>query len=266
MIKKIFLQSIVSAMLFLIVLFSFSRVDWLSVFDLRETVIEEKLGDMYWDLYSGSAVFLESDTVLAPLDSLLSHLCEANDIERDKIKLHVVQSNEVNAFAFPDNHLVVFTSLIAKCENQEELCGVMAHEIAHMQKGHFMKKLVKEVGLSALVGMASGGQSGEVLRSTAKLLSSTAYDRTLESEADKTAVFYLLQSGINPEPFGEFLFRLSKEEELPSLTEWVSTHPDSEKRSIQICNWAKEGSNNIRFVKILSMKTWKTLQQAVSDK
>lgn len=57
MIKKIFLQSIVSAMLFLIVLFSFSRVDWLSVFDLRETVIEEKLGDMYWDLYSGSAVF-----------------------------------------------------------------------------------------------------------------------------------------------------------------------------------------------------------------
>ena len=254
MIKKIFLQSIVSAMLFLIVLFSFSRVDWLSVFDLRETVIEEKLGDMYWDLYSGSAVFLESDTVLAPLDSLLSHLCEANDIERDKIKLHVVQSNEVNAFAFPDNHLVVFTSLIAKCENQEELCGVMAHEIAHMQKGHIMKKFVKEVGLSALVGMASGGQSGEVLRSTAKL------------EADKTAVFYLLQSGINPEPFGEFLFRLSKEEELPSLTEWVSTHPDSEKRSIQICNWAKEGSNNIRFVKILSMKTWKTLQQAVSDK
>lgn len=104
------------------------------------------------------------------------------------------------------------------------------------------------------------------MRSTAKLLSSTAYDRTLESEADKTAVFYLLQSGINPEPFGEFLFRLSKEEELPSLTEWVSTHPDSEKRSIQICNWAKEGSNNIRFVKILSMETWKTLQQAVSDK
>ena len=256
MIKKIFLQSIVSAMLFLIVLFSFSRVDWLSVFDLRETVIEEKLGDMYWDLYSGSAVFLESDTVLAPLDSLLSHLCEANDIERDKIKLHVVQSNEVNAFAFPDNHLVVFTSLIAKCENQEELCGVMAHEIAHMQKGHIMKKLVKEVGLSALVGMASGGQSGEVLRSTAKLLSSTAYDRTLESEADKTAVFYLLQSGINPEPFGEFLFRLSKEEELPSLTEWVSTHPDSEKRSIQICNWAKEGSNNIRFVKTSNSVTF----------
>ena len=50
MIKKIFLQSIVSAMLFLIVLFSFSRVDWLSVFVLGETVIEEKVGDMFWDL------------------------------------------------------------------------------------------------------------------------------------------------------------------------------------------------------------------------
>ena len=120
MIKKIFLQSIVSAMLFLIVLFSFSRVDWLSVFDLRETVIEEKLGDMYWDLYSGSAVFLESDTVLAPLDSLLSHLCEANDIERDKIKLHVVQSNEVNAFAMPVIHLVLFPPLIPKAKKKKE--------------------------------------------------------------------------------------------------------------------------------------------------
>lgn len=123
MIKKILLQSLVSVVLFLAVLFSFSRVDWLSVFDLRETVIEEKLGDMYWDLYSGSAVFVESDTVIAPLDSLLLHLCEANDIERDKIKLHVVQSDEVNAFAFPDNHLVVFTSLIAKCEIRKNYVG-----------------------------------------------------------------------------------------------------------------------------------------------
>ena len=49
MIKKILLQSLVSVVLFLAVLFSFSRVDWLSVFDLLETVIEEKLGDMYWD-------------------------------------------------------------------------------------------------------------------------------------------------------------------------------------------------------------------------
>ena len=68
MIKKILLQSLVSVVLFLAVLFSFSRVDGLSVFALRETVIEEKLGDMYWDLYSGSAVFVESDTVIATFD------------------------------------------------------------------------------------------------------------------------------------------------------------------------------------------------------
>lgn len=262
MIKKILLQSMVSILLFIAVLFSFSRVDWLSVFDLHQTVVEEKLGDMYWELYSNSAVFIESDSILAPVDSLLVHLCEANAIEREKIKLHIVQSEEVNAFAFPDNHLVIFTSLIAKCENQEELCGVMAHEIAHMQKGHIMKKLVKEVGLSVLVGITSGGQSGEVLKNTAKLLSSTAYDRTLESEADKTAVSYLLQAQINPEAFGEFLFRLSKEEEMPSLAEWVSTHPDSEKRSVQICNWAKAADKNIRFVEILSLKSWESLQQA----
>ena len=81
MIKKIFLQSIVSAMLFLIVLFSFSRVDWLSVLICVRQLSRRNWEIWYWDLVSPeSAVFLESDTVLAPLDSLLSHLCEANDI------------------------------------------------------------------------------------------------------------------------------------------------------------------------------------------
>ena len=260
--KKVIGQFAVSVLIFGVVLFGFSRVDWLDVFHLHHTVIEEKLGKMYWDLFSRTEKFMESDSIQQPLDSLLTQLCEANQIDRNKIKLHVIESAEVNAFAFPDNHLVVYSSLIHECKNEMELCGVMAHEMAHIEKGHVMKKLIKEVGLSVLVGMASGNGGGEIISETAKLLSSTAYDRTLESEADDTAVKYLLKAKINPMPFGDFLHRLSEEEDLPAFTEWISTHPDSEKRSLLIYDRAKETENSVKYQQILNITTWENLQSA----
>lgn len=263
--KKVLLQFLVSVLLFGMVLFSFSRVDWLSVLHIRETVIEEKLGELYWKFYSESGTFVENDSVLAPLDSLLTHLCEANDIEKDQIKLHVIRSKEINAFAFPDNHLVIYSSLITTCENEMELCGVMAHELAHMKKGHIMKKLLKEVGLSVLVSVVSGDGGTDVLSSTAKLLSSTAYDRTLESEADRVGVAYLLQAKVNPQPFSELLFRLSVDENLSSLSEWVSTHPDSEKRSIQIADQAKTTGKGVEFKEVLNPLTWQKMKSVLSN-
>lgn len=258
--KKVIGQFAVSALIFGVVLFGFSCVDWLSVFNLKHTVIEEKLGKMYWDLFSRTEKFVENDSILQPLDSLLTRICADNQIERKKIKLHVIESEEVNAFAFPDDHLVVYSALIHECKNEMELCGVMAHEIAHIEKGHVMKKLIKEVGLSVLVAMASGNNGGEIVSETAKLLSSTAYDRNLESEADDTAVKYLLNARIDPVPFGDFLHRLSEEENLPAITEWISTHPDSEKRSFSIYDRAEEEGKSLKFKQILTTETWENLR------
>lgn len=264
--RKVLIQFTIALLLFGTVLFSFSQVDWLTVFHLRETVIEDKLGELYWKFYSSTEDFIEEDSILLPLDSLLTHLCEANDLNRSKIKLHAVISEEVNAFAFPDDHLVMNSALILECKNEMELCGIIAHEIAHIEQGHVMKKLIKEVGLSTLLGMVSGSSGAELISKTAKLLSSTAYDRTLESEADQYAVTYLITAGVDPSFLGDFLYRLSQKESLPSFVEWVSTHPESEKRSAQILNQMEEAGEEVEYKPILAPSTWEKLQFSIKGK
>ncbi len=101
-----------------------------------------------------------------------------------------------------------------------------------------MKKLVKEVGVSALLSIAS---SGSISMETLRLLTSTAYDRSMEKEADSLGVEYLIESGINPEPLADMLFRLSLDESplLKNLA-FVSSHPDTDDRVRSILKQASK--------------------------
>src|SRR5690606_22581823 len=119
---------------------------------------------------------------------LLDHLCRENQIDRKKIKLHVLRKSDINAFALPDNHLVFYSGLIESAHSEAEVLGVMGHELAHLEKRHVMKKLAKELGLTAIITMTTGNKGGQTIQQVVKLLSSSAYDRELEREADKTAV------------------------------------------------------------------------------
>jgi len=240
MVRRLIKQSVISLLCFLAVLLFFAQVDWLRIFGLHHSVIEEKLGDVYWNLFSQSEEFIEQSEAVAPIDSMLALLCCANGIDRSRVKLHLVKSKEINAYACPGDHLVVYTSLVGACSRPEELCGVLAHELAHITSGHVMRKLIKEMGLSTLTVLVAGNGGGEVFGEVMRVISSTAYDRSLEREADDLAITYLLQSGVDPCPFGNFLLRISADEELPSFAEWISTHPDSEKRSRWIYQRADE--------------------------
>lgn len=114
----------------------------------------------------------------------------------------------------------------------------MAHEIAHMEKNHIIKKLGKEIGLSTLLAIAS---SGTISIEAIRLLTSSAYDRSMEMEADSFAVEYLMKSGINPAPMADMMFRLSLEEStlVKNLT-LISTHPNSEDRAESILKRAEK--------------------------
>lgn len=94
------------------------------------------------------------------MDSLVSRLCDANGIPRNHVKVHVFRADVVNAFAMPGGHLVVNSALIEDCKNPEQLCGVLAHEMAHIELRHVMNKLLREVGMSVLVNITTGGGDG----------------------------------------------------------------------------------------------------------
>src|SRR5690606_16362584 len=110
-----------------------------------------------------------------------------------------IRNSQINAFALPGNHIVFYTGLLEYAENAEEVAGVMAHEIGHLEKNHVMKKLVKEIGLEMLFAMIGGDAGFEILKQTGKTLSSSAFDRANETEADNYAVETLALADVDPQ-------------------------------------------------------------------
>lgn len=240
--KKIFLQISLLVILFFSVLGALNQVDWMRLLRVEKITksTEKKLGDLFWNLYHSSKDEIINDSAHRIIDSLLTRICTSNKIERNTIKLHIVQSTEINAFALPDQHLVINTALIESCQNEMELCGVVAHEMAHMQLDHVMKKLIKEIGLSVLISITTGNAGTEKINEVIKLLTSSAYDRKLEKQADIAAVDYLEKATINPTEFANFLARLGQKENNGSqYLSWINTHPDSKERAkyiVEHCN------------------------------
>lgn len=261
--KKICFQSLVMLAAFATTLFLFSRVNWLSVFHLDSRLIEEKVGNLYWSMYENEANFVTHSSVTQPLDSLLSVLCSANQLERSSVRLYVVRSREVNAYACPGGRIVVCSALLKDCRSEAELCGVMAHELAHVQEGHVMKKLIKELGITVLAQLVTGSEGAGLLREIGQLLSSTAYSRQMEQEADDIAVTYLQEARISPLPMADFFIRLSHENKVPELMEWISTHPDSEKRATHIRKKAQQKS--ITYRNVLDEAAWEQLKLVIQS-
>lgn len=261
--KKLAIEGIGIFVLFFFTWFGLSEVDWMTIlkFEKISKVSEEKLGELFWETFQHSDNEIIDLEVSEPINSIISRICDANSFDKSELKVHVIQNKDINAFALPDEHLVIYTGLITECENESELAGVISHEIAHMKLNHVMKKLGKEVGLTALISISSGNSGSEIAKQAAKILSSTAYDRKLERESDMAAADYLVTAQIDPEAFAEFLFRLSKnEDKINSQFSWLSTHPDSKTRAEYLMDFRK--NLNIEKVPILSQNTWDSLKTA----
>lgn len=265
--KKIVFQIVVIVSLFFSLWFVLSKIDWMGIFKVEQATqtTEKKLGDLLWDLYNKAEKEIKSEKANLPLDSILSKICNSNNIDKSQIKLHLINSDEINAFALPNKHLVINSGLILACENEAELCGVISHEIAHMELSHVMKKLIKEVGLSVVISMTAGNGGAEKIKETAKLLSSSAYDRNLEKEADIKAVDYMTNSNINPEHFANFLYRLGDSESTSmKYFSWISTHPDSKERAEYIIKYI--GKKNEKSEAVLATETWNKLKEYLTEK
>lgn len=239
--RNLFVQAIVLIACFLGLFFALSQIDYVKAFHIKEAsnTTEEKLGDLFWEAIKKSETVVKNDSVNKLVDKIVTRLAEKNHIDRKTIKVHIIEKDEINAFAMPNRHLVIFTGLIDAADNESELAGVISHELAHIEKNHVMKKLIKEIGLSVLISITTGGRSPELIKETAKMLSSSAYDRDLESEADLTGVDYMIKANLDPSKLADFLYKLSTESFLPEQFYWVSTHPESKARAEAIVEHIK---------------------------
>lgn len=264
--KKPIIQGLITILLFFGTWYALTQIDWMKIFKVQQVTdkTEQKLGELFWEVFKKSEKEIKNTHVVNSVDSIVTHICKANKIDRRKLKIHILNKDDINAFALPNGHLIIYSGLILHSNNQEELTGVICHEIAHIELNHVMTKLVKEIGLSVLISMTTGNSGAEVIKETAKMLSSSAFDRSLEKEADIKAVDYLINANVNPEPFADFLYKLSNSEhEAIKYLTWISTHPDSKERAEYIIEYSKGKLTD--YKPILSNETWDKLKAALKD-
>jgi len=265
MINKTLIQGLVILVAFFTLWFGLSRLDFVKFFEIKKhtTTAEQKIGDMIWNQIHDTETVITNDSIVKTLDKLILPICKANHIVRDSLKIHIVQKDEVNAFALPNNHLVVYTGLITDCKKQEALQGVLGHEIAHIENNHVMKKLSKEVGLSVLLSATAGDKGGAIIKEIFKTLSSTAYDRSLEKEADMQSVNYLLKANISPEPLADFMYVMAQEQKTPKALTWISTHPECEERAKYILDYLK--GKKYEKKQTLTQKEWEQYKEQIKN-
>lgn len=238
-----------------------SKIDWVTIFKVEEKAdnTEEKLGDLYWKFISETQTEITNQLCNVAVDSIITMLCAANELDKSEIKVHIIESDEINAYAMPDAHLVINTALITASDSPEELAGVIGHEIAHIQLDHIMQKLINQVGLSVLIAATTGQSGSTQISELVKLVSSTAFDRSLEKEADLKSIDYLVNASINPTPFADFMAKLAeKEGDVSGYLDWVSTHPASQERSEYLRQYIAEKSFT-PIPHVLHETTWNRL-------
>lgn len=147
--------------------------------------------------------------------------------------IKVIDSDEVNAFALPGGFFYVNKGLILAADNEAELAGVMAHEIAHVAARHAMenerKMQIIDYGLLAGV-LLGGGIIGNVLYNGGGLiegLSFLKFTRGAEEEADKLGVQYMWAAGYDPNAMATMFEKLeAKNKKKPgTISKLFATHP-----------------------------------------
>ncbi|MDR1679488.1 MAG: M48 family metallopeptidase [Prevotellaceae bacterium] len=152
------------------------------------------------------------------------------------VQITVVNYDEVNAFAMPGGHIVVFSGMLDRMNRHEELAGVLAHEYAHIHYRHSLRTIVRSLANYAIISIVIGDVSGisGLILENADNLRALQYSRELEKQADEYAFSLLREKGINPQGMiwlFETLQRLQEHSEINvTIPEFMSSHPDTKNR------------------------------------
>ncbi|MBI5504838.1 MAG: M48 family metalloprotease [Deltaproteobacteria bacterium] len=143
----------------------------------------------------------------------------------------VVRDNEINAFAVPGGKLFVNAGLIARADNEDQLAGVMGHEIAHAAAHHVVRQQQKgaAAGYASLLGifLAIINPALALGALAAGQAAQLRYQRDFEREADYLGIGYARSAGYDPSAIAQILKKLYAEQQLnpTQMPAYFMSHP-----------------------------------------
>lgn len=163
-------------------------------------------------------------------------------VKRFAYSFKVVDEKDVNAYSLPGGYIYVNRGLLDFVKTDDELAGVLAHEVAHAAHHHMMKlideqeKLQKGMLIPFLVAILSKGEGAENLLMASQLYmvaKLNTYGVEAERDADQAAVRYMLKTNYSPVGILTFMERLAREERLkPQVEQGIyRTHPPTPERA-----------------------------------
>ncbi|MFZ3000977.1 MAG: M48 family metallopeptidase [Undibacterium umbellatum] len=224
------------------------QMDGLSAYVAKQVPVEweEKLGASVAaqdDLKNKRMPKAEADAVLKPLTA---PLLQALPDSPYRYSINIVNDSTTNAYALPGGYVAIHSGLILKAGSAEELLGVLAHEISHVEERHGTRSIIGNAGIYLVASAVFGDVSGllAVFGNAAPMLLSQQYSRRFETDADEKGVLLLIRARINPAGLPVFFERMIAEEKAAlekidnkqareaykQAMGLLSTHPASDKR------------------------------------
>ena len=197
---------------------------------------EIRMGKEYAQQIEAS-VKLNQDPVINEYVNRIGQNLVRNSDARVPFTIKVVEDDSINAFALPGGFFYVNTGLIMAADEEAELAGVMAHEIAHVAARHAMRQLTRSqfANFATIPLIFVGGGIGYAARAAAGLglpLTFLQFSRGFEAEADYLGVQYMYKTGCDPQAYVQFFEKIqAKEKKKPgTLAKAFSTHPQTPDR------------------------------------
>ena len=197
---------------------------------------EKEMGHKFDVMIRSNMGIVEDPEVSLYVNQIVERLVKTLPPQPFNFKAAVILHNSLNAFAVPGGYVYVFTGLIMNLEKEEDLAGVLAHELAHVTQHHVASRLERAqfvtLGslLLAIAGVAVGGSSGGAIAVGALGAGQSAmlnYSRIDETEADQIGLQYLVAAGYPPQGMVDG-FKVLRQKSWMSGTNvptYLSTHP-----------------------------------------
>lgn len=180
----------------------------------------------------------------ARLQAIFNRVVAASN-RKDELKfsLTVIRDNSINAFSLPGGYVFVNSGLLDFARSDDELAGVLGHEIAHIDRNHSMKSMARILGMSLFARFLVTSSSAERQQLTntfvqcSMSLAMFGYSRELEYEADRFGVAFLEKAGYDKKGLISFWRRYQTDrgdDSTSGLFRMFATHPPVNDRLARI--------------------------------